>query len=154
MAKQSQTFDELIAEFNELVETGPSLKGNDRTRNRRRRQRVISEVAKLADSVANGSYNEEFASCRDLGHSWDVTFDDFETQVEYLRLAVCARCGTQRTEMFIFPSGALAYRKYTHPEGYAISEIPEDSEISRIGTRSKRFWRAVSMQRSRVKSDD
>lgn len=147
MSDQEKSFDELIEEFTSLVDSSANLQGNARRRNRDRRKQIESQVVKLADKVIKGGYDEEFVACRDVGHSWVVKHSDWESSVEYIRLSVCDRCGAERSDMFIYPSGTLVYRKYSHPDGYSMNEIPEDSEIRRIGGRSKRFWRAVTMHR-------
>lgn len=137
-------FDELVADFDALVASSAGLSGKDLTANRREQTRIEKLVAALAETGLHG-YNSDYAECRDIGHVWEVKFAEWETN-ELTRLHVCDRCGSERLDA-ISRTGALRSRRYTYSEGFLL-DADDDLASMGAGTRHRRYWRAVNVQKA------
>lgn len=142
MSTQS-AFQSLVARFDELVEQSAHLSGNARQRARREQKKLLDELVEVAET-GMAAYNADYADCRDMRHAWREHFAEWE-QNELLRLCICDRCGTERSDAYS-RTGALKHRSYNYPNDYIIDG--DDNEIAAVGGREPRFWRAVNIQRA------
>ena len=133
-------FENLVADFEALVEKSADLSGDDLRANRREQTRVERLIASLAESGIH-SYNGDYADCRDIGHQWSERFSNWEGN-ELSRMCHCERCGSERYDVYS-RTGFLVNRRYEYADGYLLTE----DEIKEAGGRLKRYWRAVNIQR-------
>lgn len=138
-------FDELVESFDNLVAKSTSLSGADLRAARKEQAKVERLIADLAEKGMLG-YNDAYARCRDMGHTWQVTYNEWEEN-ELVRLSTCDGCGSERLD-HISRTGALKYRRYTYSEGFLLDGSDEELAELGAGTRHRRYWRAANVQRA------
>lgn len=139
----STDFQDLVDDFDRLVQKSEDLSGTDLRANRREQTRVEKLIASITE---HGMYNYsgEYAECRDIGHKWDERYSHWEGN-ELSRMLHCDNCGSERYDVYS-RTASLINRRYEYSDGYLLDNADED--ISDIGGRLRRYWRAVNIQRA------
>lgn len=78
--------------------------------------------------MADARLNDRSAAsleCRDFNHSWRFLSDEVTEglsglPVEFRRTMTCARCGSERREVFEVPSFRVVTRSYSYVDGYLV----------------------------------
>lgn len=107
-------------------------------------------AGRLAQALTGLSDN--WIACRDMMHAWEVQEDfhvvppanSVRNQLEIARVLVCARCETQRKEVFIQERFGLSKiaQSYAYPENYQIPGVPRGVKPKAI-VQAEQYRRAM-----------
>lgn len=86
----------------------------------------MSKAPAVTKTMDIRDLKDAYLDCRDLRHAWgrpndwEITRNSRGKIIEYTRVVVCRKCGTERHEKFLVPSMDLANRRYVYPEGFLL----------------------------------
>ena len=97
------------------------------------RRRIDRETRALVDAL--GDYDDEYLTCRNLGHYWRVLgyFRATSGALTSRRL-VCQRCETERTDLWSPVSGDRIGARYLYGQGYRIEGVSPTARAVRVET--------------------
>ena len=95
-------------------------------------------------------YNQDYLLCKDLRHLWQVQQDytPYEDNKSWmLRVLVCVRCGTTRTDTFFVDKKTKRVSRggstYRYPSGFSMRGLPEERRLGEV-MRYESFLRTLA----------
>ena|SRR5215831_9705139 len=85
----------------------------------------------LVDALAD--YDDEYLSCRNLGHYWRVVgYFKGATGITTARRLVCQRCETTRTDLWSATNGDRLAARYTYAGDYRLEGVNPSARAVRV----------------------